>query len=94
MSAAALLNKNGNPTDDDIDRAMSGNYCRCGTYDVSGLLFMKLHRSTAEVSCVRDESRSPQLYKASALAGSGLLMEMSLSPPATRIEHAGWFQRT
>ncbi len=32
MSAAALLNKNGNPTDDDIDRAMSGNYCRCGTY--------------------------------------------------------------
>jgi len=32
MSASALLNKNGNPTDDDIDRAMSGNYCRCGTY--------------------------------------------------------------
>ena len=32
MSAAALLNKNVNPTDDDIDRAMSGNYCRCGTY--------------------------------------------------------------
>ena len=32
MSAAALLNKNRNPTDDDIDRAMSGNYCRCGTY--------------------------------------------------------------
>ena len=32
MSAAALLNKNGNPTDDDIDRAMSGNYCRCGNY--------------------------------------------------------------
>ena len=32
MSAVALLNKNGNPTDDDIDRAMSGNYCRCGTY--------------------------------------------------------------
>ncbi len=32
MSAAALLASNSNPTDDDIDRAMSGNICRCGTY--------------------------------------------------------------
>lgn len=32
MSAAALLSTNGNPTDEDIDRAMAGNYCRCGTY--------------------------------------------------------------
>ncbi len=32
MSAAALLNQNPKPTDDDIDNAMSGNYCRCGTY--------------------------------------------------------------
>lgn len=32
MSAAALLANNSNPTDDDIDRAMAGNYCRCGTY--------------------------------------------------------------
>ncbi|MGH1471425.1 MAG: (2Fe-2S)-binding protein [Cellvibrionaceae bacterium] len=32
MSATALLEKNPNPTDDDIDAAMSGNYCRCGTY--------------------------------------------------------------
>jgi isoquinoline 1-oxidoreductase alpha subunit len=32
MSAAALLAKNPNPTDDDIDTAMSGNICRCGTY--------------------------------------------------------------
>lgn len=32
MSAAALLEKNPNPTDQDIDRAMSGNICRCGTY--------------------------------------------------------------
>ncbi len=32
MSAAALLSKKENPTDKDIDSAMSGNLCRCGTY--------------------------------------------------------------
>jgi len=32
MAAAALLAKNPRPSDADIDRAMSGNLCRCGTY--------------------------------------------------------------
>jgi len=32
MAAAALLSKNPNPSDTDIDSAMSGNICRCGTY--------------------------------------------------------------
>ncbi len=32
MSAAALLARNRNPSDSDIDLAMSGNICRCGTY--------------------------------------------------------------
>ncbi|MES1195826.1 MAG: (2Fe-2S)-binding protein [Steroidobacter sp.] len=32
MSAAALLKQNARPTDADIDNAMSGNLCRCGTY--------------------------------------------------------------
>lgn len=32
MSAVALLKENPAPTDDDIDAAMSGNICRCGTY--------------------------------------------------------------
>jgi isoquinoline 1-oxidoreductase alpha subunit len=32
MSASALLNQNPNPTDNDIDAAMAGNICRCGTY--------------------------------------------------------------
>ncbi len=32
MSAAALLAKNNNPSDSDIDAAMAGNLCRCGTY--------------------------------------------------------------
>jgi isoquinoline 1-oxidoreductase alpha subunit len=32
MSAAVLLRENKNPTDKDIDNAMEGNICRCGTY--------------------------------------------------------------
>jgi isoquinoline 1-oxidoreductase subunit alpha len=32
MSAVALLQTTPNPTDADIDRAMTGNICRCGTY--------------------------------------------------------------
>lgn len=32
MSAAALLKNNPNPSDVDIDLAMNGNICRCGTY--------------------------------------------------------------
>lgn len=32
MSAAALLSKTPSPSDGDIDNAMSGNICRCGTY--------------------------------------------------------------
>ena len=33
MSAAALLARNPHPSDTDIDAAMSGNICRCGTYN-------------------------------------------------------------
>jgi len=32
MQAVALLNQKHNPTDKDIDTAMTGNLCRCGTY--------------------------------------------------------------
>ncbi len=32
MQAVSLLNQNPNPTDADIDEAMGGNLCRCGTY--------------------------------------------------------------
>jgi isoquinoline 1-oxidoreductase subunit alpha len=32
MSAAALIESNPNPSDAEIDAAMSGNICRCGTY--------------------------------------------------------------
>ena len=33
MTAAALLERNPNPDDEDIDNAMKMNLCRCGTYD-------------------------------------------------------------
>ncbi|GJM27821.1 MAG: hypothetical protein DHS20C17_04560 [Cyclobacteriaceae bacterium] len=32
MNAAALLNSNSNPSDQEIESAMDGNICRCGTY--------------------------------------------------------------
>lgn len=32
MTAAALLDRNANPSDEEIKSAMSGNLCRCGTY--------------------------------------------------------------
>jgi isoquinoline 1-oxidoreductase alpha subunit len=32
MAAAVLLREKTRPTDEDIDRAMAGNLCRCGTY--------------------------------------------------------------
>ncbi|MEE2840296.1 MAG: (2Fe-2S)-binding protein [Acidobacteriota bacterium] len=33
MNAAALLNTNSAPSDTDVDQAMAGNLCRCGTYN-------------------------------------------------------------
>ena len=42
MSAAALLAKNPNPSNADIDDAMSGNLCRCGTY---GRIRAAIHRA-------------------------------------------------
>ena len=46
MSAAALLAKKSDPTDQDIDEAMSGNLCRCGTYQ---RIRRAIHRAAQEV---------------------------------------------
>jgi aerobic-type carbon monoxide dehydrogenase small subunit (CoxS/CutS family) len=45
MSAAALLASNPKPSDDDIDLAMAGNVCRCGTYD---RIRRAIHRAARE----------------------------------------------
>ncbi len=47
MSAVALLTKNKNPSDADIDAAMSGNICRCGTYQ---RIRAGIHDAAAEMS--------------------------------------------
>jgi len=44
MSAAALLASNKNPSDQDIDAAMGGNICRCGTYQ---RIRAAIHRAAA-----------------------------------------------
>ena len=46
MSAAALLAKKPHPTDAEIDLAMSGNVCRCGTYQ---RIRTAIHRAAKEV---------------------------------------------
>ncbi|QEC79233.1 (2Fe-2S)-binding protein [Mucilaginibacter ginsenosidivorax] len=52
MSAAVLLRENNNPSDADIDAAMAGNICRCGTYQ----RIRKAIRTAAELQ--RKESAS------------------------------------
>lgn len=44
MSAAVLLREKPEPTDDDIDQAMTGNICRCGTYP---RIRQAIHRAAA-----------------------------------------------
>ncbi len=48
MSATALIAGNDNPSDEDIDRAMSGNLCRCNTY----------HRIRAAIHRAAEKARS------------------------------------
>ncbi len=52
MSAAALLARNSAPTDDDIDLAMSGNICRCGTYN-------RIRRAIKRAAGVPDAGGTP-----------------------------------
>jgi aerobic-type carbon monoxide dehydrogenase small subunit (CoxS/CutS family) len=48
MTAAAFLAKNRNPTEKQIDRAMTGNLCRCGTYQ-------RIRRAVAEAATLMAE---------------------------------------
>ena len=45
MAAAALLSRTPHPTDADIDQAMRGNICRCGTYEA---IRRAIHRAAAD----------------------------------------------
>jgi aerobic-type carbon monoxide dehydrogenase small subunit (CoxS/CutS family) len=50
MSAAALLGSNNHPSDEDIDNALSGNICRCGTYT---RIRKAVHRAAAQMRGAR-----------------------------------------
>ena len=52
MSAAVLLRENPKPTDTDIDEAMSGNICRCGTY-------LRIRRAIHRAAEMAAEKRTP-----------------------------------
>ena len=58
MSAAALISSNPSPSNDDIDAAMSGNLCRCGTYP-------RIKQAIRTAAAKQNEqSLSPDLIKA------------------------------
>jgi xanthine dehydrogenase iron-sulfur cluster and FAD-binding subunit A len=60
MQAAALLLENPNPTDADIDEAMSGNLCRCGTYSrIRAAIKLAASRGHAASVGVQDEEAAP-----------------------------------
>ncbi len=54
MSAAALLARTPRPTDAQIDEAMSGNICRCGTY---GRIRQAIHRAASQMRGHREAAR-------------------------------------
>ena len=60
MSAVALLTKKGNPTDADIDEAMRGNICRCGSYQE---IREAIHRA-AKLKVAAEGTEKPELEAA------------------------------
>lgn len=59
MSAAALLDANPNPSDEDIDRAMDGNICRCGMYGRIKAAIKTAARSTASAGPSAADGEGP-----------------------------------
>ena len=63
MSATALLTKTKSPSDADIDAAMSGNICRCGTYNR-----VRAAIKTAAGAGVKPAASTPAAAKSAAKA--------------------------
>jgi isoquinoline 1-oxidoreductase alpha subunit len=66
MSAAALLAKTPNPTDEQIDAAMSGNICRCGTYQ---RIREAIHRA-ARMQTGADQGAAQEITPAAVSGGA------------------------
>ncbi|MGA9885226.1 MAG: (2Fe-2S)-binding protein [Candidatus Acidiferrales bacterium] len=66
MSASALLAKNPHPTDEEIETAMAGNICRCGTYQQ---IKEAIHRAASLHSGAAKESSELDQIPAGAIAG-------------------------
>jgi isoquinoline 1-oxidoreductase alpha subunit len=64
MSACALLAQNPAPTDADIDAAMSGNICRCGTYPRIRRAIHRAARLMGEQSQAAPQSSAVQIWEA------------------------------
>jgi isoquinoline 1-oxidoreductase subunit alpha len=67
MQAAALLAKKSNPSDADIDEAMSGNICRCGTYQ---RIREAIHRAAGQHTAPVPSSVTTSLPQSATSAGS------------------------
>jgi isoquinoline 1-oxidoreductase alpha subunit len=63
MSAAALLAKHPNPTDEQIDAAMNGNLCRCGTY-------LRIRQAIHKAASIHANGSSQRAYAAGIQAGN------------------------
>jgi len=63
MSAAALLAKTPKPTDKDIDTAMNGNLCRCGTY-------LRIRQAIHKAASINTNASARTVQTASNAAGS------------------------
>ena len=102
MSASALLASNPHPTDADIDDAMTGNICRCGTYvRIREAIKHAAQSNGREADHDPRSHRFPRIrhaisrgavsWSASAAAGGGLMLSLSLPlghaarPPAPRL---------
>jgi len=59
MSACALLAQNSNPSDEDINAAMSGNICRCGTYPRIRKAIHRAAEIMAQPQSVNQQSAKP-----------------------------------
>ncbi len=68
MSASALLGKNPHPTDEEIDVAMTGNICRCGTYQ---RIRKAIHRA-AEMSAAPPTHHPPKSKSAGSVPSDEL----------------------